>query len=203
MSKKWFLTLIFPFLFVILSGFGTVKPQDSVYVGGRQGSDSLALDVNIKFNNPNVVVSDERDFAAFKRLFDEQKESDNAIANAITEISGYLPYMVENQERRYESAMDYLTRKSGYPANDIEKFIKQKRLSEIINATVIITCLLFLIAHVMVTIASTTMDWRIFLTKVSGIVLAIVLLYNTLEPLLHSFLFPESHRFYALMTLSG
>ena len=197
MSKKWFLTLIFPFLFVILSGFG--YPQENV----EKKTQSDSTTITLKFQNPNLKIVDERNLDLITKFIEERDASENAIAGAINQVSGYLPYMVENQERRYESAMDYLERTTLYSTNEIEQFIKQKRFSEMLASIVLITSLILAYLYIVIPTNWKSMDWRIFLTKAIGVTLISLLIYATLNTVLCSLLYPESFRFFTLINLSG
>ena len=66
MSKKWFLTLIFPFLFVILSGFG--YPQENV----EKKTQSDSTTITLKFQNPNLKIVDERNLDLITKFIEER-----------------------------------------------------------------------------------------------------------------------------------
>ena len=122
MKRKWFLTFIFPFLWCILSGFN--PPQDQKQVETITKSDSVT--VNLTFQNPqlDLVVKDQRSMDAIQEIIKGIKDSDNAVANAINSVKdGYLSVAERDQERRYESAMDYLIRKSSYTSTEDRKSV--------------------------------------------------------------------------------
>lgn len=202
MNKRWFLTILFPFLWVMLSGFG---PPQEIPVEQKVTKDSTAI-VKLQFENPRVdfVVKDQRNMDAVEKIISRIDNADNAVAAAIDNVSDdYFRYMENDRERRYESSLDYLERLTGYDSNTIENFIRQKRLSESIASIVLIVSIIVAYSFILRSTFWRNMDWRVFLTKTVGATALIVLLFTLLHHNLHGILYPDSYRFFTLINLSG
>ena len=191
MKKKLFLAIFLPLLFLLFSSFG--YPQDTT-TGKVAKEDSLY----IKFQNPNITVNDTRNLDIMQSMIDRNLQTDSEVASAIRELNVFLPYIVESQERRYESALDYLSRTSGQPTNKIIKYIRQKRLIEAIQSVVLMTYILFNFLYIIV---YTNEDWRKYLSKIVSVATLGVLLYIVLSTFLSAVVFGQMTDFYSLMQL--
>ena len=76
--------------FYILSSSFTIVEENKSSLQKSTSSDSMV--VNVKFDNPKVVVSDERSVAYLNKLIETHSQSIDNIANAIKETNSYLPY---------------------------------------------------------------------------------------------------------------
>lgn len=111
------LSVVFLLGFLFTSSFSNGPEEQTVYKSGR---DSTTLEV--KFQNPRVVISDERTSEAITTYFKERDSLSVAVLQFLDEAKDV---MQQDQERRYESAMDYLSRRYDLSPIIIESNIKQ------------------------------------------------------------------------------
>ena len=175
--------------FYILSSSFTIVEENKSSLQKSTSSDSMV--VNVKFDNPKVVVSDERSVAYLNKLIETHSQSIDNIANAIKETNSYLPFLVESQERRYEneSAKDRLVRWCEGNPLIVEKYINKTRLKGIISSVVLMTYTLLCFFTILIKVDYRTVDWRVITTQgiflcIFGIILFI--LVKELYPLLMS-----------------
>jgi len=185
-------------LLILLAFVTSFDIPQNQNVEKKTNSDSLT--VNLKFQNPNLVLKDYRNYELLNRLIETNQDSDNEIAQAINNVTGVLPYIVENQERRYESAMDFLERRTEYKSQEIEKFIRQHRLSQIISTVVIMT-------YCMMWFTGLTVDKRVPIgTFIKHFLVRVILgfvIYLAVHVLFKYIIWYDGYRFYALLSLSG
>ena len=90
-----------------------------------------SMTIQLKFDNPRILFDDYRDFQAWSELMRSGAEVDSALIEALTDWGMTLEQYIVSQERRYESAMDYLTRKTGLSIDRIESLYESKRKTDI------------------------------------------------------------------------
>ncbi len=115
--KRMLLSVVFLLGFLFTSSFSNGPEEQTVYKSGR---DSTTLEV--KFQNPRVIISDERTSEAITTYFKERDSLSVAVLQFLDEAKDV---MQQDQERRYESAMDYLSRRYDLSPIIIESNIKQ------------------------------------------------------------------------------
>ena len=112
------------FMFVFLSSFQNNGQQVEV------PADS-SMTIQFEFDNPRILIDDYRNFQAWAELVRSGAEVDSALIEAITAWGMTLEQYIVSQERRYESAMDYLTRRTGLSIDKIETAYETKRRTDI------------------------------------------------------------------------
>lgn len=122
--KKLRILFMLACMFIFSSSFTSNKPQDKVY------TDSSMI-IQLQFENPRILIDDYRDFQAWAELVRSGAEVDSALIEALTNWGMTLEQYLVSQERRYESAMDYLTRRTGLSINTIETTYEKKRKTDI------------------------------------------------------------------------
>jgi len=104
----------------------------------KTDKDSTTLEV--KFQNPRVVISDERTSEAITTYF---KERDLNTTEFISFLQNAMSVIEKDQERRYESAMDYLSRETGLSSyrikSHVEQTIKRNTVLKLIFSILIIS----------------------------------------------------------------
>lgn len=120
MKKNYlrFYTLMFLFVFVLPS-FTLPQERGPDEKTIQKSSDSVF--VNVKFQNPELIVTDDRD--AFLNQMKYSITRDAELLNVVKQFNAKFDDALKLQERRYESSMDYLQRKTGYSIGQINKFI--------------------------------------------------------------------------------
>jgi spore coat polysaccharide biosynthesis predicted glycosyltransferase SpsG len=108
--------------------------------------------VNLKFQNPEVIVTDSRSSSVLERKFDSQAMDNKALVDEMKMLNNnlYVHFITSDslsKERRYESVMDRLRTVTGYNELQINKFFKQERTTNILYALVTI---LFAIASLVI-----------------------------------------------------
>lgn len=128
-------SIIYLWMFIcafVLPSFTFPQERVKEHITVQKPSDSLV--VNVKFNNPNVIVTDDR--VGLQKKLDSQESNNKELISVVREVSENFTKLTMLQERRYESYMDRLQQVSGYTSNEINKFFKQK---EYLNIT--LTCI--------------------------------------------------------------
>lgn len=111
-------------MFLFLPSFTNSDPQTIVR------ADS-SMTVQLEFANPRILIDDYRNFQAWAELVRSGAEVDSTIIETFTTMGMTLVQYIESQERRYESAMDYLTRRTGLSIDTIDTAYEKKRKSDI------------------------------------------------------------------------
>ena len=122
--KKLRILFMTAFMFVFLSSFTNGEPKI------EPQSDS-SMTIQVEFQNPRILIDDYRDFQTWSELVRSGAEVDSALTETLTVMGMTLTQYIASQERRYESAMDYLTRRTGLSIDTIEKTYKKERLTHL------------------------------------------------------------------------
>jgi hypothetical protein len=142
--KRLLATVVLLLGFLFTTGF-TSDPVNSEYVSGRDSTT-----VEVKFQNPRVIISDERTGEAIANFMQERDSLFEAFVTDFGGTSDELIALLEtDQERRYESAMDYLSRRLNMSPDNI---------IEIISDNISRQNRLFLVFAIMLTL---TIGWMI------------------------------------------
>lgn len=124
-NMKRFRILILSFLFMFLVSFTNGITQEPTYA-----KDSTVIH-QVQFENPRILIDDYRSFQAWREYVESDMEVDSAMRAAFERIGQSFDQYVAFQERRYESAMDYMTRRTGYSLDEIEAAYARKRRIDI------------------------------------------------------------------------
>jgi hypothetical protein len=111
-------------MFVFLSSFTNGEPQNEMRVDS-------SMTIQLEFENPRILIDDYRNFQVWAELMRSGAKVDSALIEALTAIGITLEQYIVSQERRYESAMDYLTRRTDLSIETIETTYENKRKSDI------------------------------------------------------------------------
>lgn len=141
--------------------------------------------IQIEFENPRILIDDYRNFQAWSELVRSGAEVDSALIETFTAMGMTLIQYIEAQERRYESAMDYLTRRTGISIDTIETSYEKKRKTDIM---LIIFAFVLLLISFYSAFARTTKNriggWRrqvaVFTVYIISFGLGMALLYHLL-----------------------
>ncbi len=87
--------------------------------------------IQLEFDNPRILIDDYRNFQAWAELVRSGAKVDSALIETVTTMGMTLIQYIEAQERRYESAMDYLTRRTDLSIETIETTYEKKRKTDI------------------------------------------------------------------------
>lgn len=117
--------LILLFAFFTLSSFTNGNPSTV-----NQKVDSIYM--QFMFENPRILIDDYRDFQAWTNQMRKSTEFDSALIKVLKDAGMSFDQYVESQERRYESAMDYLTRRTNYSMEAIEIMCERKTKSDLV-----------------------------------------------------------------------
>ena len=177
MRKLRILLMLFC-IFLFLPSFtnGDTEPVTS--------ADSSMI-IQIEFENPRILIDDYRNFQAWSELVRSGAEVDSALIETFTAMGMTLIQYIEAQERRYESAMDYLTRRTGISIDTIETSYEKKRKTDIM---LIIFAFVLLLISFYSAFARTTKNriggWRrqvaVFTVYIISFGLGMALLYHLL-----------------------
>jgi hypothetical protein len=124
-------------MFLFLPSFQNSGPQVEV------PADS-SMTIQLKFDNPRILIDDYRNFQAWAELVRSGVEVNSALTEALSDLGMTIDQYIVFQERRYESAMDYLTRRTDLSVDTIEKLYDKKRKTDI--SLIIFAFVLLLIA---------------------------------------------------------
>jgi hypothetical protein len=120
--------LMFAFAFVLPSFSFPDKDDGKGPVEKTMQSTSDSVVVSVRFNNPKLVVTQD----ALERKFESQALSNKELIDVVKGFNENFTKLNELQERRYESAMTQLQRRTGYSVGQINKFIlQQQRLNTV------------------------------------------------------------------------
>ena len=98
--------------------------QDIIQQVYQSRSDSLTIMVDGKLQPSTLIISDERDMQTLATLLQTNTNSNEGIVTSLTNIHGDMSgWMSADLERRSESSMDYLERKSGWSSERIDTAI--------------------------------------------------------------------------------
>jgi len=122
--KKLRILLTLACMFLFLPSFTNGDPKTEIR------SDSSVI-IQVEFDNPRILIDDYRDFKTWSELVRSGAEVDSALIETLTEMGVTLSQWIVSQERRYESAMDYLTRMTGLSITTIENAYEKKRRTDI------------------------------------------------------------------------
>jgi len=121
--------------FLLTTGFSNDPGKITVQEVNR---DTTTLQVT--FQNPRVVISDERTSEAITTYF---KERDSTSTKVAAFLERAVSVIEQDQERRYESAMDYLSRETGLSSynikSNVEQVIKRNTVLKLIYSILIIS----------------------------------------------------------------
>ena len=150
-------------------------------------STNNAMTVEVKFENPqlDVLINDQRDkdwIDIFTESLNKNLLTNNQLNGTIVVLNDHLDnYMEIEQERKYESGMDYLIQKTGMN----EQYI-QKALNKYHNVTVF-TYLILTILFIGLYISFWSehnkyeRDWRYSFLKIAGVILLLYFGYDVLH----------------------
>ena len=122
--KKLRILFMLALMFIFLPSF-----QNSGYQVEMPADSSMTIQV--EFGNPRILIDDYRNFQAWSELVRSGAKVDSALIETFTEMGMTLTQYIDAQERRYESAMDYLTRRTGLSIETIEATYEKKRKTDI------------------------------------------------------------------------
>jgi len=128
---------------VLLLGFlfSSHTPYDPGVSSTTVDKDSTTLEV--KFQNPRVIVEDNR---TVNTITEYLKNKNSIGEDVITFLQSVDQTVKKDQERRYESALDYLSRRSSISKEDIilnlNTYIKKRNIISIVFATLFILLVL-------------------------------------------------------------
>ena len=122
--KKLRILLMLALMFVFLPSFQNSEYQVEVPT-------DTSMTIQLEFDNPRILIDDYRNFQAWAELMRSGAEVDSALIETFTAMGMTLIQYIEAQERRYESAMDYLTRRTGLSIDTIETIYEKKRKTDI------------------------------------------------------------------------
>lgn len=141
--KKIRLLLIALFAFVTLSSFteGTVKESLS--------EDSVRQTVLVQFDNPRILIDDYREYQGWAEVMKTYRSKDSTLNETIQGLNTIFGSYVISQERRYESSMAYLTRKTGFTIDEIYNAYEKKRRTDVglAMSSILLLFLAFFIAY--------------------------------------------------------
>lgn len=175
--KKLFLSVFLPILFLILSGFS--QPQELAKPDSIP--DTKEVEFKMTFEPARIIVNDKRDISYATLAYEALTTSNNNMATILNEIANYLPYIIENQERRWMSDIDYLSQRTNWSENRIntafnnhKKYNLIKGLSLLILAGGVLSFLTFTRGELI--------NWNHLLYKTMGaIILASAIYYAWLH----------------------
>lgn len=123
--------------FLFNTGFSNDPEMNTVTQANR---DTTTLQV--KFQNPRVIISDERTSEAITTYFKERDSSSTKIASFLERAVSVIE---KDQERRYESALDYLSQESGLSPETVkltvEQAIRRNTVLKLIYSIIILSVL--------------------------------------------------------------
>lgn len=167
--KRILLSVVLLLGFLFTSSFSNGPEEQIVYKSGR---DSTTLEV--KFQNPRVIISDERTSEAITTYFRERDSLSVAVLRFLDEAQDV---MQQDQERRYESAMDYLSRRYDLSPTIIESNIKQTiHLHNMLKLSYAIMTFIVLISWWAVT-RNLLIDWQERFIQLGLLIAFLVALY--------------------------
>lgn len=142
-------TIIYLMMFVlafILPSF--TYPQEDEDKGKVVQKTSDSLVVKVRFQNPEVIVTDSRTNEDLEKKFDLQTMSNAALIDELKTLNNnFYVFFTSMEERRCESVMDRIKRASGYTEGQINKIFKQERT---INTIRWLTAILTIIAMIVI-----------------------------------------------------
>ena len=165
-------------MFLFLPSFTNGDPEPVT-------SADSSMTIQVEFANPRILIDDYRSFQAWSELVRSGAEVDSALIESFTKMGMTLDQYIVSQERRYESAMDYLTRRTGLSIDTIETSYEKKRKTDIM---LIIFAFVLLLISFYSAFAKTTKNriggWRrqvaVFAVYTTAFGLGMVLLYYLL-----------------------
>jgi len=94
-------------------------------------SGQTSTNVYVEFENPRILIDDYRTYKALADMMRSNTEFDSAVIENMANANTNWQKYIESQERRYESSMDYLTRKTGKTIDEIYKAYEKRRKTRI------------------------------------------------------------------------
>lgn len=125
--KKLILLFVLPFLFMMLSSFSLPQqiPKDEIKDPVSKTED---IKVGVQFEPANIYVRDQRNVDYLRDAYKANAESVDNIAYALTNIKDFIPFFIEQEERRLGPVLSQLEVKYKMDANRIEKAINTHKL---------------------------------------------------------------------------
>lgn len=184
--KRFLFTVVLLLGLLVSSAFSS-DPENSTTISSR---DSATLEV--KFQNPRLVVSDERTSEAVSQYLEGR---DSLYTGLFGTLDRAVDIVERDQERRYESAMDYLSRRTQVPPDKLVQIlsdnISRKRKLNLIFSLLITILVYFYILRDTKLIRPTG-DRLVSLIYLLAIGVALYLLYcsliNILSPIEFEFI---------------
>lgn len=133
--------LMFVFAFVLPSFSFPDKDDGKGSVEKTMQTTSDSVTVNVKFNNPSVTITQH----SLEKKLESQALSNKELIDVVKGFGDNFTKLNELQERRYESAMTQLERRTGYSVGQINKFIKQKNELYVIIGIMLLVHLILLV----------------------------------------------------------
>jgi hypothetical protein len=122
-----FLFTVALLLGVLLTSAFSTDPQDQSSSVGRDS----ATTIEVKFQNPRLVISDERTYEAITTTIQSYMEGRDTINNEVLAFLDNVFGIVEkDQERRDESMMGYLSRKTDMPPDKLKPILLKQLSAE-------------------------------------------------------------------------
>ena len=182
--KKLILTILLAFSTLFSPHGQNITKNDSI---------DNAVTVEIKFQNPklNVLVSDQRDeeyINIFAQILNDHLSTNNDLNGTFIKTNEHLDnYMKIQRERKEESAMDYLKRKTNTDEQTIQNILRKYYKITLLTYLILTILLTYTyIKHVIqkVNHPLATTNWGHLLIKESGTIVILYLAYKILHPLL-------------------
>lgn len=193
--KRLILTVVFLLGYLIFTGSSIGPDETSKYISS---GDSATLEV--KFQNPRVIVSDERTSDAITSYL---RDRDSLLTASVKEFFRETKDVIEqDQERRYESAMDYLSRSTGLSPPEIKDGIEtavRRDNAFKLSYSLIVIALVFLW---WLFTKNKLYDWQDRLVQLMGLIAFSVALYILFCAILRSTTPVEYHFMYEILNLS-
>jgi hypothetical protein len=161
----------------------------------QKPTDSLM--VSVAFNNPQLIVTDERN--ALQQQLNTQELSNKELINVAKRMDSTFSKLVVLQERRYESVMDCLQRKTGFSESQIRKILKQKNFLDVLYVG---TNIIFIFALIIVYNTSFRRLKENIFAPLAMVISCWVTIQITLTLLYPSLAGNDYKLFYELMTLA-
>ena len=180
--KKSIFTIILAFLMLFnLNSQGDTTKIDSV---------DNSLTVEVKFENPqlDVSINDQRDenyIDIFTQVLNNNLLSNNKLDGTLTQLDNHLAnYMKTQQERRYESSMDYLIRKTSMKKQNIQNAINQYHKITMFTYFILTLLIIGIYISYFREHNKYERDWRYSVSKAIGLTIVLSFTYD----ILHSWL---------------
>lgn len=152
------------------------------------------IKVNMTFEPAKILVSDQRDITYLLQSYELAAQSNENIAAAIDNFNSYLPYLIQNQERRLESCIGQLSRQTGWDEDRINTAFNNKRKYDFWRRTSFLATFALVLSYITFT-KGEIIDWHLLLFKSAGAILIGTTIYYIVSQWLTALPFMSDYTF--------